>query len=122
MAIDTRLLDCDTQMEVEENFNRTLALVDALTTSTGQDEEAITELQSQVDALKVCAVSFDSDGGTAVPTQYMLNGAVAVEPAAPTKASKVFDGWYNGDTAWVFTDAVTDTMTLTAHWADEPTP
>ena len=29
---DNRLLDCDTQLEIEENFTRILALIDAIDT------------------------------------------------------------------------------------------
>lgn len=88
MAIDARLLDCDSPAEVEENFDRILAFTDELTENAGSDEEAITALQETVGALKVCTVAFDSDGGSAVPTQYMLNGALASERAALRKRAR----------------------------------
>lgn len=123
MAIDARLLDCDSPAEVEENFDRILAITDELAENAGSDEANISALQTTVGALKVCTIAFDSDGGSAVSAQYMLNGAMVTEPATPTKTGKVFNGWYSGEAAWDFTAAVTDSMTLTAHWADEePTP
>lgn len=62
-------------------------------------------------------VTFDSDGGSAVPAQTVYRGRRAQEPTAPEKAGYTFAGWYNGDTAWTFdTDTVTADITLTAKW------
>lgn len=62
-------------------------------------------------------VTFDSDGGSAVPAQTVYRGRRAQEPTAPEKAGYTFAGWYNGDAAWTFgTDPVTADITLTAKW------
>ena len=62
-------------------------------------------------------VTFDSEGGSAVPAQTVYRGRRAQEPTAPEKAGYTFAGWYNGDTAWTFgTDTVTADITLTAKW------
>ena len=62
-------------------------------------------------------VTFDSDGGSAVPAQTVYRGRRAQEPTAPEKAGYTFAGWYNGDAAWTFgTDTVTADITLTAKW------
>lgn len=98
MAIDSRLLDCDSIPQVEENFDRVLA---------------------QVDALKVCRITFNSDGGSAISEQIMLNGAKVVEPTAPEKTGFVFAGWYHEDVLWDFDTAVAGSMTLIAHWTEE---
>ena len=127
MAIDARLLDCASTPEIEENFNRTLALFDAeggdmteLQGDVAALEGTVAALEGTVAALKVCAVSFDTDGGSTAPdTQYLLNRAIVVEPTPPTKAGNTFAGWYNGETAWNFADAVADAMTLIAHWTAE---
>jgi len=97
--IDERLLDCYSTPEIEANFNQVLALIDGLS---------------------VCTVAFDSDGGSAVPNQYLLNGALVAEPSDPAKTGNAFSGWYNGETAWDFaSDKVLESMTLTAHWTTE---
>ena len=67
------------------------------------------------------SVVFDSNGGSDVPTQIVLGGFTVTEPTAPTKAGKVFCGWYldNGlQTAYDFTSVVTGNLTLYAKWAD----
>lgn len=43
-------------------------------------------------------VSFDTDGGTAIPSQEIRTGQKAVKPADPTKEGYTFDGWYAEDT------------------------
>ena len=43
-------------------------------------------------------VTFDTDGGTAIPDQQVRVGATAEKPADPTKSGFTFDGWYAEDT------------------------
>ncbi len=66
-------------------------------------------------------VSFNSDGGTEVLPQYIVEGYTAAEPTAPSKVNHKFDGWYNGDSAWSFDTQITDNITLTAKWTVYPT-
>ena len=63
-------------------------------------------------------VTFDTYGGSSVPTQWFFNTdmAPALQPSDPTKDGFVFAGWYNGDTKYDFTQSVTSDMTLTAKW------
>ena len=60
-------------------------------------------------------VTFDSDGGSAVTEQKLLNSP-AVKPADPTKDGYDFAGWYLGDTQYAFDAKVTENITLKAHW------
>ena len=60
-------------------------------------------------------VTFDSDGGSAVSEQKLLN-APAVKPAAPKKSGYDFAGWYLEDTQYAFDTNVTKDITLKAHW------
>lgn len=60
-------------------------------------------------------VTFDSDGGSAVSEQKLLN-APAVKPADPKKDGYEFDGWYLGEEQYTFTANVTSNITLKAHW------
>ncbi len=66
-------------------------------------------------------VSFDLAGGVgSIPEQKIDVGDTATEPAEPTRDGFRFLGWYNGDVRWSFTDPVTESMTLTAHWYEIP--
>ena len=66
-------------------------------------------------------VTFDSDGGSAVTEQKLLNSP-AVKPADPKKSGYKFDGWYLGDTKYAFKDKVTEDITLKAHWTKTTDP
>ena len=60
-------------------------------------------------------VTFDSDGGTAVSRQTVMN-ASAVKPADPTKSGYTFAGWYLGDAEYAFDTEVTENIELKARW------
>ncbi|MDR0565574.1 MAG: InlB B-repeat-containing protein, partial [Prevotellaceae bacterium] len=66
------------------------------------------------------SVTFESSGGSAVAAQAVLPGGVATAPAAPTKASNTFAGWYSDaglTKLWNFpTDKVAGNMKLYARW------
>ena len=68
------------------------------------------------------AVTFNSQGGSAVPAQTVEEGGLAEEPTAPTRTGYAFTGWYREAeclTAWNFaTDVVTADLTLYAGWAE----
>ncbi|MGI6375415.1 MAG: InlB B-repeat-containing protein [Anaerolineae bacterium] len=67
-------------------------------------------------------VTFDSQGGTAVDSQTVVDGELATEPTpAPTRTGHTFDGWFTDNTTytieWDFaTDAVAVDITLYAKW------
>ena len=63
-------------------------------------------------------VTFDSDGGSIVDSQFVLHGdnLVLDKSTTPTKPGYTFDGWYNGLTKVENGATVTSPMTLTAHW------
>ncbi len=60
-------------------------------------------------------VTFDSDGGSAVAEQMILNSS-AVKPADPKKDGYDFDGWYLDDTQYNFDTKITKDITLKAKW------
>ena len=60
-------------------------------------------------------VTFDSDGGSAVSEQKLLNSP-AVKPADPKKSGYEFAGWYLDNTQYAFDTNVTQNITLKAHW------
>ena len=63
-------------------------------------------------------ISFNSDGGSIVDSQFVLHGDKLVlgKDTTPTKPGYSFDGWYNGLTKVENGATVTSPMTLTAHW------
>jgi uncharacterized repeat protein (TIGR02543 family) len=68
--------------------------------------------------VEVFAVTFDSQGGSAVATQQVPDGEAATEPTDPTKAEFVFDRWSIAvdGAAYNFATAVTAPLTLYAIW------
>ena len=70
-------------------------------------------------------VSFNLNGGEGyVPTQWFFNDitAMILSPANPTKVGyQSFDGWYNGDTKYNFTQPVPGNITLTAKFSSPTT-
>ena len=69
----------------------------------------------------VFTVTFDSDGGSAVPEQKLRN-APAIKPADPKKNGYDFAGWYLGDMQYTFDSDVAANITLKAHWMPTATP
>lgn len=65
-------------------------------------------------------VEFDTDGGTAVPSQEVaVNGKATTPSPAPTKAGYTFDKWVDEDGAtWNFNTVITDNTKLTAVWTE----
>ena len=70
-------------------------------------------------------VTFDSDGGSAVTPQQVLQGQKVQRPAAPTKDGYTFIGWYNKADLqyinlpeWNFDYPVFENMELVAQWME----
>ena len=64
-------------------------------------------------------VTFDSNGGSYVSTQYVEHGhrAERPEPPVPGKDGFTFEGWYTTDGGWFdFNTSITRNITLTAQW------
>ena len=66
-------------------------------------------------------VTFDTNGGSEVTPQVVKEGEKATKPSDPTKeetddAAYAFAGWYSGETEYDFNSAVTQDLTLIAHW------
>ena len=63
-------------------------------------------------------VTFDSDGGSIVDSQFVLNDDKLTlnKSTTPTKPGYSFDGWYNGLFKVENDATVTSPMTLKAHW------
>ena len=63
-------------------------------------------------------ISFDSDGGSIVDSQFVLNGDKLTlnESTTPTNPGYTFDGWYDGSSKVENGATVTNPMTLKARW------
>jgi len=69
-------------------------------------------------------ITFDSRGGTDVPSQTdVMYGEYVVEPEPPTREGYVFTGWYSDENCryeWdMDTTQVAQSMTLYAGWEPE---
>ena len=70
-------------------------------------------------------VTFDSDGGSAVTPQQVLQGQKVQRPADPTKDGYTFIGWYNKADLqyinlpeWNFDYPVFENLELVAQWME----
>ena len=61
----------------------------------------------------VWTVTFDGAGAVNV-----VDGETVASPNSPVTAGKVFQGWYNGESKYDFSAAVTGNLALTSKWAD----
>ena len=69
-------------------------------------------------------VTFDSRGGTDVPSQELMYGDLVEEPDPPTREGYTFAGWYSDENfryQWdMDTNQVSQSMTLYAAWEENP--
>ncbi len=98
-------------------------------TVTGSDGESITippeggTLQPGGDVEYTVTVTFDSQGGSQVPSQDITVGEPASQPDDPTRTGYRFLGWYTaatGGARWDFSQPVTGDQILYAQWAYLP--
>lgn len=86
----------------------------------GSDSYACSSNEVTVIVSDDCVVSFDSNGGTDVPCQYIAIGSKAQRPKDPYKEGFELEGWYADKDLtqkWDFdSDAVYGNITLYAKW------
>ena len=61
-------------------------------------------------------VTFDSNGGSAIDSQFVFDKISLNDQTTPTKPGYTFDGWYKDSTLVENGATVTSPMTLKAHW------
>lgn len=84
----------------------------------GEASVTVTE-KSIVTEKNKYTVTFDSKGGSAVAAQTVEEGALAAQPANPTREGYTFGGWYTDEAlshAYDFKTAVSGNITLYAKW------
>lgn len=68
-------------------------------------------------------VTFDSNGGTDVPSQELMYGDLVAEPEPPSREGYEFVGWYTDENCiypWdMETNQVSQSMTLYAAWVPQ---
>ena len=64
----------------------------------------------------MCKVTFNSNGGSNVQSQWVKNGDKVIKPANPTKEGYTFDCWTIGLLEYNFNLPVTQNITLVAQW------
>ena len=98
-------------------------------TVTGSDGERVTippeggTLQPGGEVEYTVTVTFDSQGGSQVPSQDITVGEFVSQPDDPTRTGYRFLGWYTAATGgahWDFIQPVTGDQTLYAQWAYLP--
>ena len=87
---------------------------------TGDSVAGNTTLYAKWSVIPTYTVTFESNGGSAVSQQYIIQDGTVTAPSEPAKTGYSFAGWY-GDigltTAWNFSvDTVTDDITIYADW------
>ncbi|MBQ4587290.1 MAG: leucine-rich repeat protein, partial [Clostridia bacterium] len=110
----------DLKAQTTQKINALQALIDALESTDNAQNEEIEILKQQVEALLTetyYTVTFNTNGGGVINSQYVAEGKKVSAPQAPTKTGCVFDGWYYGDERWLFDIyPITGNITLTARW------
>ncbi|MCX8648484.1 InlB B-repeat-containing protein, partial [Bifidobacterium sp. B4107] len=71
----------------------------------------------QAQSSQTWTVSFDPAGGSSIGGQTIPDGGQASRPSPdPSRDGYLFDGWFQGDVAYDFSQPVTGDVTLTARW------
>ena len=66
-------------------------------------------------SLPKCTVTLDANGGSAPASRSVVYG-MPMPAVNATRKGYTFLGWYNGNTPWDSTAAITENITLTAMW------
>lgn len=70
--------------------------------------------------VKTYTVTFDTDGGSKVASEKIVDGKTVAKPSDPTKDGYKFLGWYLDDKEYDFDSKVTKNITLKAKWERIP--
>ena len=107
----------------EELAEQKAALQEQVNTLTNQKEAAeqlAQELQSIIDNYDKYTITFNSNGGSAVPNQVVYKDQYVTKPSDPKKTGYTFVKWVYGESNrdWNFSEEkVTDNITLNAVWS-----
>lgn len=99
-----------TQSESEES-----SASESVESSESSEEESSSESSAAS-----YTVTFEGENVDILP-QTVKEGGKAIEPKEPTREGYIFDGWYQGETAFDFATEITENITLTAKWKEGDT-
>ena len=71
--------------------------------------------------LKLCTVSFNTNGGSTIDCQSVVEGGIATDPEIPKMKGHTFDGWYADEgctTVYDFNKPVTTDIEIFAKWKE----
>lgn len=77
-------------------------------------------LKAKWKELATYTITFDSDGGSKINTQNVLEGSKVKKPNDPIKDGLIFNGWYLKGSLYDFNTLVTGNFTLKAKWNTPP--
>ena len=87
------------------------------TTQVAEDITLVAKWDKKPGGKQEYTVTFDSKGGTAVPSQIVKEGELVVKPdPAPKKTGYTFKEWQRRGEKYDFTEKVTENITLVAVW------
>ena len=93
------------------------AIISGIKDTMGQ---AMASYSIAFDAFYTRTITFNTDGGTVIPAQYIKDGLKVTKPSDPAKKYFNFGSWYTDSsftTAWDFTNGtVSQDMTLYSKW------
>jgi len=87
--------------------------------SSNQNQQPSTPSTPEV---KKYAVSFNSNGGSSVPSQTIIAGGKATKPQDPTRNGYTFIGWMHNGGAYNFNSSINGNVILIAEWEAIPVP
>ncbi|MBR2329928.1 MAG: InlB B-repeat-containing protein [Clostridia bacterium] len=105
-----------TQSESEES---SASVESSASESVESSESSEAESSSQSSATSY-TVTFEGENVDILP-QTVKEGGKVIEPKEPEREGYIFDGWYNGETAFDFSIEITESITLTAKWKEGDT-
>lgn len=79
-----------TRAQANSNLTYTSELVSVI----NKDAQCRLVFEDPMLSVLYVTVTFNVDGGSAVPSQTIVKGTKATQPTNPTKAGKTFGGWY----------------------------
>lgn len=106
---------------------RAVRLIEGITSTKLQPKGTATRAQAAAILTRYCqnylsnqdfTVTFDSNGGSSVPSQTVASGETLTKPTDPAYQGYTFLGWMDASgNPWEFDESVSASMTLTAAWA-----
>lgn len=120
-------IDCPTYED--EDWHAVPSTFTVSTTATGvniyatnpENDDIVYDILVYFVAPSTATVTFNSNGGSSVPSQSVTLGGCATQPANPTNGIKVFSGWYTDQACtqvYNFSTPVNSDITLYAKWTD----